>query len=301
VGSSESSGARRFRCFGCGRFTDEVTEDGPTAESAGQTHRWTTGVRLVRDHDEWRAAVACWWCYWQGGAGRTITAAQWDAFYPVVYSDQLPFAVPELLSAQARDPATYRWPLRDLATSTKIFLLQPDPEVEGIAFEDSSFELGLSRKLRLSTRIGEDWQPPRILIDREPIADRRLRQSDFPASIAAPSFSRRAVDGLRHLLAPCGELLPTICDEGEYFLFNVTAVCDVLDEERSILHQVRDTVLEIHRHVFKTDAGLSPATVMFKLPCRNWGRAVYVTDVFVERVRELGLTGLRVELVGAIP
>jgi hypothetical protein len=255
---------------------------------------------LVRVDEVWRAAVACWHCYWQAGAGKTATAAQWDALYPDVYADQLPLVVSELLSAETRDPASYPWPLPDVSSSTKIFRLRIGEDAEGIVFADPKFGLDLFRTLQMSTPIGKRWVPPRIVIDRDDYHGRRLTKTDFPASITAPSLSRRAADGLRELLATCGELLPTVCDEGEYFLVNVTAVCDILDEQRSRIHRVAGRVLDIHRHVFKANAALEPGTVMFKLPCRPSGRAVYVTDAFVDRVRELGLVGLQVDLVGAI-
>ena len=278
-----------------------MVEEGPTADGAGQTYRWTTRVRLVRDDKVWRAAVACWSCFWAvGDARKTITSAEWDGLYPVVHSDQLPPVVSDLLNLEARDPKNYPWPLSDPPSSTKIFRLLIDEEVEGLAFADAAFQLAFFRKLQLSRPMGEDWTSQRILIEREREHHRgRLNRSDFPSG-TAPAFSRRATDGLRDLLVTCGEFLPTICDEGEYFFFNVTTVCDILDEERSRIHRSRGTVLDIHRHVFKKNATLKPANVMFKLPCRPSGSAVYVTDRFVERVQALGLIGLRVDQVGAI-
>ncbi len=102
--------ARRWRCFACGRFTDEVGPDeGPTAEEAGQAVRWTAGVLDVRGPDGGcRAAVACWACFWRADPDLWISSSSWDALSPLV-----PFAAPPGLDHDAAapwDPSSYPWP-----------------------------------------------------------------------------------------------------------------------------------------------------------------------------------------------
>ena len=99
----------RFRCFACGRFTDEVAGDeGPTADEAGQTHRWTAGVLDVHDDRGCRAAVVCWPCFWKTDPDQWITPAHWEALRPMVAYARLPALDHD--APNAWDPATHPWP-----------------------------------------------------------------------------------------------------------------------------------------------------------------------------------------------
>lgn len=102
----------RYRCFACGRFTDEVTSGGPTADEAGQCERWTTGVLDIHSMGEnkCRAAVACWPCFWRTDPDMWISPEQWTALDPRVPYPRLPRLNHDFLP-DAYDPNLYPWPL----------------------------------------------------------------------------------------------------------------------------------------------------------------------------------------------
>lgn len=131
----------------------------------------------------------------------------------------------------------------------------------------------------------QSWVPVNMLI-----VDPELPPSDFPGfRSAAPIFSLRAVEALGDLLQPNGELLPLICPDGDYFVFNVTAMPDILDEDRSEIRRFRSgRILDITGYQFRGSSVGSH--VIFRLPQLPTGR-VYVTDEFVQRVAASGLTG----------
>lgn len=95
---------------------------------------------------------------------------------------------------------------------------------------------------------------------------------------------------LQPLLNGNGEVLPLDCEEGDYFLFNVTTVTDALDEASSEIVRFPDgkRIMDIKRFVF-VGAELEGADV-FKLPQLPLGR-VFVTDPFVQAVKHGGLVG----------
>lgn len=106
----DGNSERRFRCFACGRFTDDVgADEGPTADTAGQVHRWTTGVLDVHEHGPCRAAVVCWPCCWKTDPDQWILPAHWAALHPVVPYERLPLLDHD--NPKAWDPAIYSWPL----------------------------------------------------------------------------------------------------------------------------------------------------------------------------------------------
>ncbi len=139
------------------------------------------------------------------------------------------------------------------------------------------------------------WDPPLLedLLDDElpdgPVAD----CAHFDGG---PTFSRAAVDHLRDLLEPNGELLPVRYPGGEYFVYNVMTVVDALDESRSDILWSDDgqRILNIRRHELRADR-IGEATI-FRLP-RSGNPVPYVTPPFVERVQGSGLTGFMFELV----
>jgi hypothetical protein len=64
---------------------------------------------------------------------------------------------------------------------------------------------------------------------------------------------------------------------------------DALDEEASELKRFSDgRVMVVHKYVFKPDA--VEGKVIFRLP--QFRARIYVTDLFADKVREHGLTGL---------
>jgi hypothetical protein len=115
-------------------------------------------------------------------------------------------------------------------------------------------------------------------------------KGDFPSLIpSVPMFSRRAITALGDLLEGNGEALPITCDSEEYFLFNVTRVVDSLDEPNSeiVRFEGSSRVLNIHNYAFFREKlfGFS----IFKIP--QLLRNIFVTDIFVKRVKSAGLKG----------
>lgn len=182
----------------------------------------------------------------------------------------------------------------------RVFEIKANSAAEAIGFTDPYFELALRRRVRLSHSLKSEWSPPSMVTEKRDYHGRARQRADFPSSLVLPALSKRAAEGLRGLIEPSGELLPTLCHEGEYYLLNVTTVLDVLDEKRSNIDRLRDVVLRIDHHAFKASAHVPPSIFAFKIPCRPEGRHVYLTHEFVERVLDLGLTGLIASEVGVI-
>jgi hypothetical protein len=132
-------------------------------------------------------------------------------------------------------------------------------------------------------RMAGAWLPPKVEVD-EP----KLPASDFPGFSGTPVFGARAVEALRDLLDPNGELLPLDCDTGDYWAFNVTAVIDALDEQASEVKRFRDgRVMRVVRYEFVAEGVDRP---VFKIPQEVKSRE-FCTDEFVRRVEEAGLSG----------
>ena len=174
----------------------------------------------------------------------------------------------------------------------KIFDLGSDANrFQNFVFVDDEDVLGITEKFA-GTPIGMDWQPPRIeLLDDADSANRP--PSDFPnLNGMIPVFSGRAVEALRPLLEPSGELLRLEYDAGEYYAFNITKVVDVLDEAASDVERFRDgRIMMIKRHAFVPDVEERLRGIcVFKLPQRVRGFS-YVTDAFVNAVKRHALRG----------
>ena len=118
--------------------------------------------------------------------------------------------------------------------------------------------------------------------------------SDFPSLIPfIPVFSQRAVDALRELLESHGELLSADClncTHTGYLIFNVTRVVDALDMERSEFQRFQSSgrIMQIIHHEF--NGHRLQGVHIFKVPQLHRSD-VYVTDTFVRRVQDAGLSG----------
>lgn len=68
----------------------------------------------------------------------------------------------------------------------------------------------------------DEWTPVYVKMSE---AKKKWAIGDFPSlGRTAPVFSRRAAEALRDPLCASGELLPLACDEGDYYVYNVTRV-----------------------------------------------------------------------------
>ncbi len=182
----------------------------------------------------------------------------------------------------------------------KLSCMTCDPEFEGFGFVRGESIRG---KGRLTWDFGPDpddirtkgrawtvtllapiWTP-------QPVAGRVDPREDYPCvNLTIPAFSRRAVDALRAFLEPNGELLPLISRVGEYYVYNVTTVADILDHEKSDIEwppATRVIARQIRRYecIPEKMAGLS----IFRLV--EEPHLTFVHQVFVDRVRQHGLQG----------
>jgi hypothetical protein len=136
---------------------------------------------------------------------------------------------------------------------------------------------------------GAAWVP----LDAEWIEEgreRALPKGDFPLLGTTPTFSRRAVDALLDVLVENGELLPVKVADEEYVVYNVTRRIDALDEERSKLVRFSDGgIMRVERYAFHREK-LNQA-IIFRVP--QLRVPVFVTEAFVARVRDAGLTGFQ--------
>ncbi len=123
-----------------------------------------------------------------------------------------------------------------------------------------------------------------------------LPKGDFPSlSGNVPVFSRRAVEALHDMLTPNGELLSVVCDNDEYFIYNVTRLIDALDEPNCEVARFDDgRIFDIETYSFY--AGRLRNETIFKLTQFRSGTA-YVTSSFMERVKSAGLKGFYFRLV----
>ena len=121
-------------------------------------------------------------------------------------------------------------------------------------------------------------------------------KGDFPnLGTHIPVLNSKAVKALADLLKPNGELLPAVCDNEKYYLFNVTKIVDALDEENCRLDRFDDgRVSYIEKYSFFEEKLIG--MTIFKIPQWLLSNA-FVTDTFVQRVEAAGLKGFKFTLV----
>jgi hypothetical protein len=125
-----------------------------------------------------------------------------------------------------------------------------------------------------------------------------MRDTDFPWLIGnVPVFTERAYQKLSPLLVRYGRAFSLLTEDGTTLVaFFVDRVVDALDLSASEISRFADgRVMTIDRHVFLPEA-IGDA-VMFRLantPRAGW---TYVTDEYVEMVRDSGLRGADFDLV----
>ncbi len=115
-----------------------------------------------------------------------------------------------------------------------------------------------------------------------------LAKSDFPTLGSTPVFSARAVDELVDLLVENGELLPLSLSDGAYFVYRTVRLLDALDEDRSELVRFSSSgrVMRVVKYAFHENVSFPP---VFQIP--QLRVTVFVSENFVQRVMESGLTG----------
>lgn len=150
-------------------------------------------------------------------------------------------------------------------------------------------------------RLASVWRPRKV------INSLPSQVNDYPCvGLRVPTFSARALDALRDLLEPNGEILPLESDTGQYYAYNVTTVADVLDRQASQVNwphiyklRKQEPVIaqDITHYVFFADR-VKPLAI-FRIPEDVVG--YYVTDQFAQRVREHDLRGFDLRKVWPVP
>lgn len=137
------------------------------------------------------------------------------------------------------------------------------------------------------------WKAPKVY-------GRIATFNDNPGVSCFPAFSKRACDVLHKLLKNNGELLPLDSQDGQYYLFNITKVVDVLDIENSKCEFWCDpptTAIDIESYSFYGDK-LNDLSIfrIYDNPME-----VFVTDEFVKTVQRNGLNGFSFKKVWPLP
>lgn len=194
----------------------------------------------------------------------------------------------------------------------KLECITDNPKYEGFGFVR---EASLRGKGRLSWDFGPDniptegraWTvtPLTPVWTPQPVEGRVRTFNDYPCvNLMIPAFSRRAVDSLRDLLEPNGELLPLASTVGEYYAYNVTTVVDILDHEKSEVdwmgndsNSAHVIASQITRYECAADkvAGLSIFRIVEK------PSSTYVSQVFVDRVDQHALQGFHFVKLWPLP
>ena len=183
-----------------------------------------------------------------------------------------------------------------------MYRLEPnvdDPRYEGFGFDrqdsfrgnygiDADFtpdDIPTKGRAWTVTRMAHLWTP-------QPVSGRVRPYNDYPCcNLYIPAFSERAVEALRDMLEPNGELLPLVSAVGTYYAYNITTVADALDTKRSEIDWYEDKSIvlpsSVLRYVFRPEKlqGLS----IFRLV--EEPGLTFVTNRFVARVRAHRLRG----------
>lgn len=142
-------------------------------------------------------------------------------------------------------------------------------------------------------RSNGNWTPPEmeLLGSKEGLA-----VGDFPGSPYAPIFSERAVAALGDLLNDAGELLPVICGPSRYYAFNVLAIVDAVDEEKSEVFRVSSgKVVRIEKYAFHPHRVAN--LTLFNVPQLTSANYLFATDRCRSRAMEAKLLGMEFRTV----
>jgi hypothetical protein len=142
-------------------------------------------------------------------------------------------------------------------------------------------------------RVGKAWRPAKVF-------GQVRKFNDYPCvDLHVPAFSARAVEALRDLLEPNGELLPFPTPIGEYYAFNLTTVADVLDTRRSQILWLKEPIKAMEILSYEFIAEKLQSFSIFRIP--EQVAPEYVTNSFVDRAAARGLRGFSFQLVWPVP
>lgn len=151
--------------------------------------------------------------------------------------------------------------------------------------------------------VAATWSPVEVTVHWHGYYDKKkkLLPADFPShSLGSLIMTGHAANLLRDYLAPYGELLPLKCDEGEFWVLNVLKGVDALDAARSrpLYPDYEDDppCLPIGEQ-----AGISTPYAFFTEGLESIDlfhvpelALFFMTENFIKKVENLGLTGLKV-------
>ncbi len=123
-----------------------------------------------------------------------------------------------------------------------------------------------------------------------------MPRGDFPIlATHVPVFSRHAVNCLKNTLESNGELLPLKAGTEIYYAYNVTTLLNALNPiESTIIRFSTGELMDIEKYSFFAEQIIN--TDIFKIPQAST-MDVFVTDGFVEKVKDYQLTGFIFKLV----
>lgn len=141
--------------------------------------------------------------------------------------------------------------------------------------------------------VATNWKP----IELKFISKGRKKGDCPDLIIHLPVFSEKAINILNDLINDRVEYLPFICSGKEkYQGINVLKAVDCIDYDNSKVVRFRDgKIMAFEKYVFKKDK-LKDSHI-FKIPDIN-NSAVFVSQKFVNRVKEAGLEGFEFTEVG---
>lgn len=180
--------------------------------------------------------------------------------------------------------------LKEEYHSMNVYLLEPDLDYQGITIIDPEDGKQLNEVIDSDGKqsFNKTWCPIEVIP-----YDEHLPTCDFPHLISGfLVFSQKAKEAMYELVAPYGEFLLMKHESGEeLFLFNILNYNDALDLQKSKVSrdEISDRIRDIHQYAFIPEKVNNQ--IIFKMsfnPAR-----IYVTDAFVQKVREHQLTGLK--------
>lgn len=176
----------------------------------------------------------------------------------------------------------------------QVYELGPDWTAWGLEVVDPADQSRVEA-LGRGERYAGEWTPVAVK-PLEPVEPRAEGLQDLVALAGdLPVFSHRAVEVLRDLLAPHGELCPLA--GLPYVAYNVTRVLDALDESRAGVHRISGLVVQVERVALRGE--LVRDVPIFRLATIPQGRT-FVNEAFRARVRDAGLTGFGLKPVWPI-
>lgn len=148
---------------------------------------------------------------------------------------------------------------------------------------------------RLRGEVQEEWHPFDVTLLTK-MGRQDLLPSDYPCSGGIPVFNQNSVEALVDILEDNGQLLPLNSRDGNFYAYNTTTLVPALDKERSDLSRNQSgNIIKVSRYSFIYEVICN--LTIFKLSCFSQRAWPFVTDRFIDRIREHDLKGFRPNLV----